>query len=114
VEPRYRSRGQYLLDLPCEIWSEKAGGLCTGSEKPADVVNAQADSGNPSRQGTATFNDIAARHGIEMINPQTHTCDYRGPGGAGEVVSTAGSPKSRAGSLRIGSGGARSRAPLTG
>jgi hypothetical protein len=34
----------------------------------ADVVNLQVDSGDPSRQASATFKDIATKHGIEFIN----------------------------------------------
>lgn len=34
----------------------------------AEVVNAQVDSNNPSRQGAPALKDIAARHGIELIN----------------------------------------------
>jgi hypothetical protein len=34
----------------------------------AEVVESQVDSGSASRQGAPAFRDIAAKHGIEMIN----------------------------------------------
>jgi hypothetical protein len=34
----------------------------------AEVVASQLDSGNPSRQGAPAFREIAAKHGIEMID----------------------------------------------
>jgi mannose-6-phosphate isomerase-like protein (cupin superfamily) len=36
----------------------------------AEVVNSQVDSGNPSRQGAPAFRDIAAKYGIEFIEPE--------------------------------------------
>jgi mannose-6-phosphate isomerase-like protein (cupin superfamily) len=35
----------------------------------SDVVKSQVDSGSASKQGSAAFKDIAAKHGIEFINP---------------------------------------------
>ncbi|NOJ50455.1 hypothetical protein [Bradyrhizobium archetypum] len=34
----------------------------------ADVVNLQVDSGNPSKKGSTSFRDIAAKHGVEFID----------------------------------------------